>query len=199
MAQETTTTTSTTTTTAPPVQPAAVTAFTKVFAPDGIQPGDTSTITFSITTDTTDTGIDFTDPLPSGMTVATTATTPQCGGAVTATEGSSTITFTGGAIDTTTCNITVDVTASDPGEYVNTTSAITWNPEGTAPGATGTLLVAPVFSKSFSPDTIDPGGVSTLTFTIDNTGNPDPVRRVSTFTDTLPDVARSDGRRRHTQ
>jgi uncharacterized repeat protein (TIGR01451 family) len=185
VAQGSTTTTSTTTTTEPPVQPADVTAFTKTFAPDGIQPGEVSTITFTITTDATDTGIAFTDNLPSGMTVDTAPPNAQCGGTVTAPAGSSTITFAGGAIDTTTCNITVDVTASDPGTYVNTTSDITWDPDGTAAGASGTLLVAPFFSKAFSPDTIDPGGTSTLTFTIDNTGNPDPVTFLE-FDDTLP-------------
>ncbi len=43
----------------------------------------------------------------------------------------------------------------------------------------------PGFFKSFSPDTIGPGSVSTLTFTIDNAESPYPVDNLA-FTDMLP-------------
>ncbi len=46
-------------------------------------------------------------------------------------------------------------------------------------------LTPPEFSKQFAPDIIGPGSVSTLTFTIDNTGDPDPVTSLA-FTDVLP-------------
>ena len=51
-------------------------------------------------------------------------------------------------------------------------------------GVYGTLS-GPVFSKFFSPDTIGPGSVSTLTFIIDNTAGNTPVTDMA-FTDTLP-------------
>ena len=45
----------------------------------------------------------------------------------------------------------------------------------TSTAAAATLMVdapeAPGFAKAFSPTTVDPGGVSTLTFTIDNAAN----------------------------
>ncbi|NNE59135.1 MAG: DUF11 domain-containing protein [Hellea sp.] len=47
------------------------------------------------------------------------------------------------------------------------------------------LAAPPTFSKTFSPDTIGPGGTTTLTFTIDSTGNAVPVTDMA-FTDVLP-------------
>ncbi len=44
---------------------------------------------------------------------------------------------------------------------------------------------APVFAKSFAPDTIGPGGVSTLTFTIDNSASALAAASLA-FTDNLP-------------
>lgn len=43
----------------------------------------------------------------------------------------------------------------------------------------------PVFSKAFAPNPVTLGGISTLTFTIDNTANPVDVTNLD-FTDTLP-------------
>ena len=43
----------------------------------------------------------------------------------------------------------------------------------------------PTFTKIFSPDTIGPGSVSTLTFTISNLGGAAPVGDMA-FSDTLP-------------
>jgi uncharacterized repeat protein (TIGR01451 family) len=44
---------------------------------------------------------------------------------------------------------------------------------------------APAFSKAFSPGTIGPGSIATLTFTIDNSAGPAPVTDLA-FTDILP-------------
>lgn len=46
--------------------------------------------------------------------------------------------------------------------------------------------VAPIFTKTFSPDTIGPGSTTTLTFTIDNTGNGLHGEDMLAFSDTLP-------------
>ncbi len=54
----------------------------------------------------------------------------------------------------------------------------------TAPVSAGETIGAPVFLKTFAPDTIGPGSVSTLTFTIDNTANA--LRDGLGFSDTLP-------------
>jgi len=69
-------------------------------------------------------------------------------------------------------------------------AGVTWNDSPN--GFSGTIYSItyipdqpPGFSKSFSPDAIDPGGVSTLTFTIDNTANSVSVTSLD-FTDNLP-------------
>jgi uncharacterized repeat protein (TIGR01451 family) len=174
----------------PPVGPADVTGFTKVFAPNPITPGDTSTLTFTITSDDTGggaTALAFTDTLPTtpaAMTVAAppNASTTCTGGTVTAVAGTGTISLADGAITgAASCTVTVDVTAPDPGTYDNTTDLSS----GGTGTATGTLTVTPGFSKAFSPAQIDPSGVSTLTFTIDNTGNTAQVTGLD-FSDTLP-------------
>jgi len=174
----------------PVVQPALITAFTKAFSPSTIAPGDTSTLTFTITVDADASGLAFDDTLPTGMTVASAPTASQCGGTVTASAGSSTITFAGGSITfatSNTCTISVDVTSSTPGSHLNTSSTLSsTEPGGTPiPAATATLTVTPGFTKEFSPAQIDPSGVSTLTFTFDNTGNTAAFNLIG-FTDTLP-------------
>lgn len=50
---------------------------------------------------------------------------------------------------------------------------------------TGDISTAPAFSKSFSPDTIDVGGTSTLTFTIDNSASAEAAISLD-FSDTFP-------------
>lgn len=51
--------------------------------------------------------------------------------------------------------------------------------------AEGAPAAPPTFSVAFSPTTIGPGGVSTMTFTIDNTASVTPVSGLA-FTNTLP-------------
>ena len=85
-------------------------------------------------------------------------------------------------------------TGLTPGDYTNTTSELNaaTGVESfpvNAPAATATLTVdaadAPVFTKAFSPDTIAPGGISRLTFTIDNRANLIDVGSLA-FTDAFP-------------
>jgi uncharacterized repeat protein (TIGR01451 family) len=52
------------------------------------------------------------------------------------------------------------------------------------PATAGFAESLPIFTKAFAPDTIGPGSVSTLTFTINNTANPP--RTSLAFTDVLP-------------
>ncbi|MBZ0112724.1 MAG: IPTL-CTERM sorting domain-containing protein [Thermoanaerobaculia bacterium] len=49
----------------------------------------------------------------------------------------------------------------------------------------GPLVAQPTFTKAFSPATMGPGSVSTLTFTLDNTGGGSPVNSLA-FVDNLP-------------
>ncbi len=72
--------------------------------------------------------IRFTDTLPSGVTVIGTPTSPQCGGTVTkgTSGGMDTITVNNAVLSggMASCAITVNVTASAPGIYVNAPSNI---------------------------------------------------------------------------
>ena len=136
------------------------------------------------------TSISLSDTLPADVTVAdapNAATT--CGGTVTAAAGGDTVAFTGGAVAAGgACAISVDVTSAVAGSYSNGPEAVTSSLGASTP-VSATLTVdaadAPVFSKAFSPDTIAPGGISRLTFTIDNGANLIDVGSLA-FTDAFP-------------
>ena len=133
----------------------------------------------------------FDDSLPSGVSVADTpGAGNSCGGTFSPVAGATTLSFTGGTLAAgATREIRVTVRTIEAGTLtgreVTLTSSI-----ATATAAEATLTVdpadAPVFSKAFSPATIDPGGVSTLTFTIDNEANLIAVGSLA-FTDDFPD------------
>ncbi len=138
------------------------------------------------------------DNLPNGVLIAPIPNASStCGvlGVPVATPGSSSISLPAGStiIANGSCTITVRVTAAAPGGYVNTLvsgSLMTSNGNNLAPAlATLTVIavprLAPILSKAFAPSTINAGGLSTLTITLNN---PDPL--IATLTaplvDTLP-------------
>jgi uncharacterized repeat protein (TIGR01451 family) len=104
----------------------------KIFSPATISPGGitTLTITFTNTRPLATLQSDFTDNLPSGLVIADTpnlASTCGGSGAATATPGGSTVTLPagrtipGGTVSVPGhCTLTVDVTATLVGRYVNT-------------------------------------------------------------------------------
>ncbi len=100
----------------------------KNFSPDPTPVNGVSTLTFALGNPNpgTLTGYSFVDNLPANLVVAATpnATTSGCGAAtLTATAGSSTISFSGGAVAAGgTCVITVNVTPTATGTLVNTTN-----------------------------------------------------------------------------
>ncbi len=166
--------------------------FSKSFATNpGIVDG-VSTLTFTIDntgTPASASGLDFTDNLPAGLVIATpsNATSNCSGGTLTANPGTGTISYSGGTVvGGTTCTIAVDVTSNAAGTFVNKTGDLT-SIFGNSGTATDTYRVnpRPGFSKSFgtNPDVI--GGISTLTFTIDNTGSTVDATGLD-FTDILP-------------
>jgi hypothetical protein len=178
---------STTTVTDPPVSAAAVTSFTKAFAPSDIDPDGTSTLTFNIGVDA-DTAVNLTDTLPSGVVIASAPNVNQSAAcltpAVTATAGGSSITWSGTVlVATQPCVISVDVTAGNEGSYQNTAHATVG---AVVSNAQATLLVTgpPIFTKSFDPQVIAAGGVSKLTILIDSSANPVDVTNLD-ITDTL--------------
>ncbi|MEM7127905.1 MAG: hypothetical protein AAF702_16345 [Chloroflexota bacterium] len=104
------------------------TSLTKAFAPTAINANGTSTLTFTITENATDDGVNnavsFVDTLTSGLVIAATPNVvDNCGGTatITANAGASTITVAGATLanGTASCTIAVDVTSATAGSYVN--------------------------------------------------------------------------------
>ena len=149
-----------------------------------IPTGGTSTLTIILSnssTDTPDTITTLTDNLPAGLVIANPngASTSCVGGTLTATPGSGTITLSGGTIPISggvtagTCTVTVNVTATLGGSYLNTIAAgdLVTDNGNNADAASATLTVTPVvptLSKAFAPATIIAGGISSLTITLSN-------------------------------
>ncbi|MCB1053933.1 MAG: hypothetical protein KDD11_00290, partial [Acidobacteria bacterium] len=168
-------------------------AFTKAFSPSTIGPGSNAQLTFTIdnsTQPTPTTDLDFTDVLPAGVTLSTPAlpTTSCTGGTLTAPDGGTTISYTGGSVAAgATCTVSVRVTSSTVGTHSNLSGDLT-SSVGNSGSAAADLTVATDragFSKSFSPSSISRGARSTLTFLVDNTANANPFANL-TFTDALP-------------
>ena len=166
--------------------------FSKVFAPNPILVGDTSTLVFTIdnVASTVDaSSLDFTDNLPTNMIIATpsNAATTCTGGTLTAADGTSVITYTGGLVAmANSCTVSVDITTITAGSFVNTSGNLT-SSLGNSGVATDTLSVnpPPSFVKLFNPDVIIPNGTSQLSFTIDNTGSTIDATALD-FTDNFP-------------
>jgi uncharacterized repeat protein (TIGR01451 family) len=166
-------------------------SFSKSFSPDTIGPGSTSTLRLTINNSGGSPVLDlaFNDPLPAGVTIATPPNVvSSCGGSVSASAGGSSISLSGGAVGgSSTCTITVAVTSSTPGTHTNVTGDLT-SASANHGSATADLTVVadrPGFSKSFAPATVQFGGRSTLTFSIDNTANDGNAFNLN-FTDSLP-------------
>ena len=151
-------------------------AFSKVFSPNTIGPGGTSTLTFTINNSgggpTTD--LAFIDIYPAAITNASpaNASTTCSDGTLTAADGGSSISLSGARIaGGASCTVTVSVTSSAVGTHTNTSGDLT-SSAGNSGTATDDLVVnadLPGFTKAFSPSTIARGARSTLTYTIDNT------------------------------
>ena len=168
----------------------------KAFSPAAIAVNGTSALTLTITNPasntTAQTGVAVTDTLPAGLVVATpNGLTNTCGGTVTATAGSGSISLTGGTVATSSnCAVTVNVTAAAAGSYVNTTGSVSSTNGGTGNTATATLTVQPadltitkVANGAFSRGQTG----ATYTITVNNIGA-GPTSGTVTVVDTLPAV-----------
>ena len=163
------------------------------FSPSTIAQGGVSRLSYELNNDAAvgATSISLSDTLPADVVVAGVpdASTTCGGGTVTAAAGGDTIAFADGALGAgATCTLIVDVTSAVAGSYSNGPEAVTSSLGDSTP-ASATLTVdaadAPGFTKAFSPDTIAPGGISRLTFTIDNGANLIDVGSLA-FTDAFP-------------
>lgn len=165
--------------------------FSKAFLPDTIPFGETTTLVFTI--DNTASALaassmSFTDNLPAGLLVAAVPNVINgCGGMVTENAGTGVISLNNGLISAaTSCTVSVDVTATTPGTFINMTGELTTSSgSGGMAGASLTANPPPAFAKVFAPDAIAAGGISTLTFTIDNSGSTVAATGLA-FTDNLP-------------
>ncbi len=188
----------------PPFQQALPPTISKVFLPDTVTQNGQVLLSFTISNPNSDpnpnvtlTGIQFTDSLPAGLIVAppNQLNGNNCGGTLTATPGSSSISLSGGTIDpqvqlrpqpksvqrmdpvaSGSCFISVVLTATTVGVFNNTTGPISANESG--PGTvsnTASLTVlqtpvvtAPTVSKVFGDVSIPMNGTTSLSFTITN-------------------------------
>jgi LPXTG-site transpeptidase (sortase) family protein len=170
----------------------------KSFSPATIMPGENSRLRINIVApaDSNLTNFSITDHLPPNVTISNSqpASHNNCGSSavLTAVTGETTITLANGTITAgTTCQINVYVTSNVPGVHTNviTPTDITNNENRTIPNnITANLTVETIsdfsVSKAFTPPTVAPGGISTLTITLRNTNNV-PLVNVS-VTDPLP-------------
>ena len=153
----------------------------KAFYPATITAGGLSTLTITLTNANATPAVltaPLVDTLPTGVMVAGSAST-TCGGIVT--TSSSTVTLTGGTIPANgSCTVTVPVSATVAGYYLNTlpAGALQTTNGNNANPATAILTVLrkvqqppclpPVLTKVFTPSTIAAGGTSRLTITLTN-------------------------------
>ncbi len=167
--------------------------FAKVFVPDAILAGGTSTLTFTIDNSASAVAasdLAFIDNLPAGVVITTpSVTSNSCGGTLTANAGDTSISLSGtGSVGAgASCTIEVDVTSIVSGAHVNTTDDL-MSTSGNSGDATDTLTVNPAADLSVTKDDGEveatPGGTVTYTITVTNPGpSADPS---VTLTDTFP-------------
>ena len=105
-------------------------SFSKVFIPDTIGPGSTSTLVFTITSNTSNSVFDlaFTDMLPAAVSIASPANAiTDCDSAdLTALDGGIAISISGGRLGAfQSCQVLANVTSSTPGIHTNTSGDLT--------------------------------------------------------------------------
>lgn len=173
-------------------------SISKNYSPDPITVGSVSTLTFTITnpnSGTSMTGVSFSDSFPTSpgsMVVAPTPnTSTNCGGTVTASAGAGSMSFSGGTIAaSSTCSVTVDVTAPTAGTYNNTSGNVSSTNGGSGNTASDSLVVtAPTtidvsLDKQVSDATPNVGSTVTFTLVIANAG-PSTATNID-VTDVLP-------------
>lgn len=117
----------------------------KSFNPTSIATGGISTLTVTLTNAnaTAITGTAFTDTYPANVTnTGTPGLTNTCGGTATAAANGSALALSGGTIPASgSCTLTVAVTSSVAGSYLNSTGSVTTTNAGSGTAATATLTV----------------------------------------------------------
>lgn len=165
----------------------------KAFGAASIPLAASTSLTFTINNPNTSsslTGIAFSDNLPAGLVVNTpNGLNGVCGGSVTATPNTGTISLSNGTLAAGgSCMIVVNVKGTTTGTKNNTTGTISSTEGGTgATSNTATLSVVgpPAITKAFGATNIPLNGTTSLTFTITNPNTVSAISGVA-FTDSLP-------------
>ena len=150
-------------------------AFAKQFAPDDIQFGEVSTLTFTIDNSASSlaaSSLDFTDMLPPGLEIASPsgAATTCTGGTLTAVPATDLIIYTGtGSVSAgVSCTVTVDVLGVSAGDHDNTSGDLTSSSGNSGP-AMDTLAIGEPGRIVIIKDTV-PDGPQDFTFDFDSAG-----------------------------
>jgi uncharacterized repeat protein (TIGR01451 family) len=176
---------------------------TKQFSPNRIPVGGTSQLTFSIANPANPTQpalspLDFTDTLPANVTLAngTVSNNGSCGSPSVADSGGGALGAGDGGVKASnisvavgaTCTITVNVTSSTVGNYVNDNNNLSTSVANLVPNASTPLEVYPLADleivKSADPAPIVPGKNVTYSLKVSNKG-PNTATNVK-VTDQLP-------------
>ena len=169
----------------------------KDFSPSTINLGASSTLTITLGNPNTTVltlASDFVDTLPANLVLGTPATSSgTCTGLVTAVDGGSSVTYASGAtIPAGGCSIILPVSSATAGSYINMIAAgdLVSVEAGTngQPVTAGLVVRAPTppsVTKSFGFGTINPGGITRLTITLEN-ANASSISLTAAFVDTLP-------------
>jgi len=147
-------------------------SITKLFGAATIPVNGATSLSFSIVNPNVVTiNSSFTDTLPSGLVVATpNGLTNTCGGTVTATAGSSSVSFSNAALPLGTCTITVNVKGTVDGvENNSVTIDSTDAGTGNTSSASLTVINPPTISNAFGAATIPLNGTTSLTLTLSST------------------------------
>lgn len=132
------------------------------------------------------TNIGFTDTFPSGLDLANTQFTSNCGGSVVLSTTGVNVTVSGVDLDAgASCTITVNVTPTELPSLYNQTSTPTSDQGPGTPGSDNLIVIGPpVLNKAFGAKTIQLNGTTSLSFNLFNPNDFD-LTGVG-FTDTLP-------------
>ena len=160
----------------------------KAFGQVSIPVNGTTTLSFNINNpNVVAINESFTDTLPTGLQVASVPNiTNTCGGTVTATAGSGSISFSNNLTPVGVCVITVNVTGTVDGNYTNSVQILSTDAgNGNTASANLTVINPPTIAKAFGAATIPLNGTTSLTFTVSSTNQNLTLNGIA-FTDNLP-------------
>src|SRR6185312_6831684 len=161
---------------------------TKTFGAATIPVNGTTTVTFSIINpNVVPINASFTDTLPTGLQVAATpGVTNTCGGTVTATAGTGSISFSNNLLPVGVCTISVNITGTVDNHYTNSVHILSTDAgNGNISSASITVINPPTIAKAFGAATIPLNGTTSLTFTLSSSNQNLTINGVA-FTDSLP-------------